>query len=74
MTAQEKPFYNKTFTVLGDRRAEVSSTLPRGYKHATHFTKDGKPVISSRADEREVKSRAEWNGESIMRAREAYRE
>jgi hypothetical protein len=63
--------------VVPDAKAIVSHCSPRwhGKKHGgggfyENYTKDGKPIIGSRASLREAQRRAAWAGEKIERMRD----
>jgi hypothetical protein len=62
--------------IILDDKPVVSSASPRwhGVKSGRGFydtyTKDGKPVITSRAALREANARAAWHGERIERVRD----
>jgi hypothetical protein len=67
----------KGLQVIPDARPIVSHSSPRwhGRKHGgggfyENYTKDGKPVIASRASLREAQRRAAWVGEKIERMRD----
>lgn len=76
----KRPKPRRHFNVIQDERPVVSNSSPRwhgmkagkGKGFYDTYTKDGKPVITSRAALREAQVRASYQGEQMARCREVY--
>ena len=76
----KRPKPKRSFNVIQDDKPVISNSSPRwhgvkagkGRGFYDNYTKDGKPVIASRAAYRDAQARAADHGEAMARCREVY--
>lgn len=69
MTKADREFVEKIRSLqigpTGDTGRGYTVQLPKNYRHAKQFTKDGHPCWTSKQEAREIASRAQDAGEGV---------